>query len=296
MALFEGKTTAERNKTILALVLGAFALFVLVRGLFPSSSSTNTNRAQGNTNRRRATTAGSPQQQASQQPDADGVPEEVLATLRPVNCCPQPPNVPAAGRNIFAYYVPPPPAQKTDGAGSLPPATPTPTPPLLLASLNPSNVYARTGEFPLQVSGDKFTPQSRVYVDSQEVPTRFAGPQQLSANVPAAFTSSPGARQVTVRTPDGLLYSNSATLNVAQPPAPAFTYVGLLGRRRANDTALLKDQKNELLSVQRGDVVGGRFRVTSISQSAVEFTDQQLKIKHSLPYTEGRASGGTGSI
>jgi hypothetical protein len=49
---------------------------------------------------------------------------------------------------------------------------------------------------------------------------------------------------------------------VTQPPAPNFNYVGLIGKPRFNDTAVLQDKNSkELLNVTRGDVVGGRFRV-----------------------------------
>jgi hypothetical protein len=158
---------------------------------------------------------------------------------------------------------------------------------------------ARTGDFALQLSGDKFTPETRVYVDGQELPTTFASAQQLSTTVPAALITAPGARTIVVRTPDNTLYSNQTTLNVAAPPTPQYTFIGILGGSRYNDKAILKpqgnDPKNELITVQRGDTVGGRFKVTSISTRAVELTDAQLQIKHTLPYVEGRTTGGVPS-
>jgi hypothetical protein len=172
-----------------------------------------------------------------------------------------------------------------------PPPTPTPPPPILLAALAPPNVYAQTGAFALKVSGDKFTASVRVYVDNQEVPTRYDGAQQLTATVPASFISAPGNRQIAVRTPDGALYSNQASLNVMQPPVPTYTYIGFISRPRSNETAVLKDQKNDLLSVQKNDVVGGRFQVMGITARSVELQDKDLKIKHTLPYVAGGASG-----
>ncbi|HEV7843032.1 MAG TPA: hypothetical protein VGO69_05010, partial [Pyrinomonadaceae bacterium] len=63
-------------------------------------------------------------------------------------------------------------------------------------------------------------------------------------------------------------------------------FVGLLGKKGSNDTALLKDKSSrDLLNVQRGDLLGGRFRVTSISEREVALIDTNLKIKHSLPLT-----------
>jgi hypothetical protein len=161
--------------------------------------------------------------------------------------------------------------------------TPTPTPPVLLASLSPANVYAKTGDFTLEISGDKLTPQMRVVIDNNELPTRYVGPQQVSATVPAAVIVNPGTRQVMLRSIDGKLYSNSATLNVAAPPTPNYTYVGIIGTRHYVDTAILQDKgSKETLNVQRGDLLGGRFRVTSISEKELVLIDTNLKIKHSL--------------
>ena len=161
-----------------------------------------------------------------------------------------------------------------------------------------------------RITGDKFTPQARVYIDSQELPTTYTSAQQLSAQVPAALIAAPGTRQVIVRTPDGQLYSNPLTINVADPPKPQFTYIGLLGGPHYNDKAMIKTptpgsiitvqrgdqniQATEVATVQRGDVVGGRFRVTSISERSIDLVDTQLRIKHTLPYVEARNTGAPG--
>ena len=93
-------------------------------------------------------------------------------------------------------------------------------------------------------------------------------------------------RQVTVRNNDGKLYSNTITLNVTPPPVPNYNYVGIIGKRGSNDTAVLQDKSSkDLLSVQRGDVMGGRFRVNSISEREVVLVDTTLKIRHTIPFT-----------
>ncbi len=210
---------------------------------------------------------------------------EDLSAIRPINFQHTPSNVPEAKRNIFAYYEPPPPTEKLIDA---PTPTPTPTPPVLLASVSPSNVYARTGDFTLEVSGDKFSPELRIYVDGRELGTKYRGPQQLSATMPAAMISSPGARQIMVRSPDNRIYSNSVSLNVAPPPIPNYSYVGIIGTIHHVDTAILQDKgSKEVLNVQRGDVLGGRFRVTSISDKELVLVDTNLKIKHNLAMSEG---------
>jgi hypothetical protein len=118
--------------------------------------------------------------------------------------------------------------------------------------------------------------------------------QQLSATIPASVIAGPGQRSVLVRTPDGQFYSNPATLNVMQPPAPTYTFVGFLKRQRATaNTAVLKDSKGELHSVIQGDLVEGRFRVTNISERGVEVVDKDLSIKYTMPFVDAR--GGPGS-
>lgn len=198
------------------------------------------------------------------------------------------PNVGEPNRNIFAYYEPPP----QTAPGSTPaPATPTPTPPVLLAAVNPANVYAKTADFTLEASGDKFTPDLHIFIDNRELPTKYIGPQQLSTTVPAAFIANPGNRQVVVRNKDGRIYSLPVAMNVAAPPTPNFSYVGIVSTVPRVDVAYLQDRSSkDILNVQRGDVVGGRFRVTSISEKEIVFVDTTLKIKHSLTMTEGDKS------
>jgi hypothetical protein len=100
-----------------------------------------------------------------------------------------------------------------------------------------------------------------------------------------------GVRQVMVRSADGKLYSNTITLNVSQPAQPNFSYVGIIGKPRFNDTAVLQDKGNkEFVRVQRGDSVGGRFRVVSISEKEVVLIDATLKIPFRLPFTADQNS------
>ncbi len=181
-------------------------------------------------------------------------------------------------------------AASTPTVAVTPPPTPTPTPPIQLASLAPQSVFASTGNFTLQVSGDKFGPGATVFIDGQQVPTQYKSMQQLTATVPASLISSAGTRQVKVMTPDGKLYSNDTVLNVMKPPTPTYVYVGLLKRARSN-TAILKDQKGELYSVHEGDIVEGRFRIASISEHSVDVVDKDLNIKHTLHFTVSPAGG-----
>lgn len=206
------------------------------------------------------------------------------ADLGPVPPVGSVPNVPEAKRNIFAFIEKPVVAQ----AVAPPPSTPTPTPPVVLLSISPANVYAKTADFTLEAAGDKFTPEMRIFLDSRELPTKYKGPQQMSATVAALNIANAGARQIMVKTPDGRIYSNIVGLSVAPPPTPNYSYVGIYETQSRIGTALLQDKNNkDILSVQRGDLLSGRFRVTSISEKEIVFMDANLKIKHTLQMTEG---------
>jgi hypothetical protein len=292
MALFEGKTPAERNKMIAAIALPLVALFFIVY-MFSGPSKPSTTTANANVRPKPRATI----RQQQTQPDASApadAPEDLVSITTPIVCCAEPYLGADAGRNIFAFYVKPTPPAGPPVAVTTPEPTPTPPPPLTLASLAPQSVFARTGNFTLQASGDKFGPAARIYVDGQEMPTQYKSMQQLTATVPATLISSPGQHSVIVRTHDNALYSNPQTLNVMQPPAPTYTFVGFLKRQRANNTAVLKDQKGELYSVRQGDIVEGRFRVTDISERGVEVVDKDLNIKHTLPFVESRNGSLTG--
>jgi len=288
MQITDIQNPAERKKLILAGALGLVAVLLLWWTFFGFGSGSKqvaqrspVNNASPTDNR----VVGSKPQPSP----ITVVNDDLLERLRPINFDSSVPAAAAAKRNIFAYYEPPP---KPVVAPSVPTPTPTPTPPVLLASLSPATTYARTGDFTLELSGDKFTPQMRIVVDNADLPTRYISPQQLSATVPANLIANPGARQVMARSPDGKLYSNALSLGVNAPPIPNYTYVGIIGTRRYIDTAILQDKSSkETMNVQRGDLLGGRFRVTSISEKELVLVDTNLKIKHALPFSVSGEKG-----
>jgi hypothetical protein len=281
----------ERRKMIWAAVLGLVAVVFLWWALigFGSSKSATTPRAtatptpSGPGSRTAQTTSTQPQ------PSADVLD---IAKIAPIVYQPSSYVAPDVKRNIFAYYVPPPPAPIPTVQAPTP--TPTPPPPILLASMSPSNVYARSADFKLEVAGDKFTPATKIYLDGREMPTNYISPQQLSTNVSASMIAAPGSRNVIVRNADNSLYSNPAMLSIAAAPTPNYLYVGLISpQTRVEDTALVQDKGNKnILNVRRGDVLSGRFRVTSISDKELVMMDTTLKIKHTLAMTEGDKSFG----
>ena len=280
----------EKRKLIWAAILGLVAVVFLWWALIGFGGSRNSNtpvRASAT-----PTPASRTPPTGPSRPAQLAAPEVVdIARLSPISYQPSSYSAPEAKRNIFAYYVPPPPPVK---ASPEPTQAPTPPPPLLLASVSPANVYARSADFKLDVAGDKFTPATKIYFEGRELQTTYISPQQLSANVAAAMIGAPGTRNIVVRTPDSSLYSNPAMLSVAAPPTPNYLYVGIISpTRRVEDTALVQDKSNKtILNVHRGDVLSGRFRVTSISEKELVMMDTNLKIKHTLAMTEGEKGFG----
>jgi hypothetical protein len=286
MKFFDPNNPNEKKKMIAAGALGLVALIVLGYVFFGGSSkpATNTNGIARTSPTPRPLTTGS---QGLTEP-----PDDACSYCREVNPYGSIPSVSEANRNIFAYYIPPSPTPKLPPY--IPTPTPTPPPPLIASSLSPSNVYARTpADFALQVSGDKFTPAVHIFVDGRDLPTRFISAQQLFTTVPAVLITNPGVRQIEVRTPDRTLYSNTISLNVTPPPIPNYNYVGLIGKPRFNDTAVIQDKSSkDFLNVQRGDAVGSRFKVVSISEREIKLIDTTLKIVHTIPFSADQTSGG----
>lgn len=284
MALVDLSKPGEKKKVIWAAVLGLVAVIFLWWTFFGfGSSSSRTTRAANPS----ATPRPAGQSNAGGSGNRQASPEAVdLASIRPVEFQHSSYDAPEARRNIFSYYVPPQPPAPSPKVEVVP--TPSP-PPLLLASISPSNAYARAPEFKLEAAGDKFTPDTRIFIDGRELPTKYISPQQLSTTVPATFIANPGPRPVIVRTPDNRLYSNTMSLGVAAAPLPNYTYVGIIGKvMHVDDVALVQDKGNKsVISVQRGDLLSGRFRVTSISPKELVLIDANLKIQHKLAMTEG---------
>jgi hypothetical protein len=279
MQLFDPNNPNEKKKMIAAAVLGVAAIAVLGYVFFGGSSTKPT------TNNTIAKASPTPTKTTKDNPDTL---TDDLSVYQPVVYN----GVVAAGseadRNIFAYYEPTP---KPSPVVYIPPPSPTPTPPLTITSLAPSNVYARTADFGLQVMGDKFTPAFHVTIDGRDLPTRFTNAQQLFTTVSATLIANPGVRQVMVRSNDGKLYSNTLNLNVTPPPPPNYNYIGIIGKPRFNDTAVLQDKgSKELVNVQRGDLVGGRFRVSSISEKEIILVDTTLKIRWPIGFTVDSAT------
>jgi hypothetical protein len=282
---------------IAAVVLGIVALIALYlafgRSLFGSSTTAKT------------TVSPTPKPSAAPQSNGDNVmptasEQDFVYQTTPVDYVPGNAHAPDAGRNIFAFYEPPPPTPYSPTPYLAPtekPATPAPPPPFLVANTNPQSVYAGSQGSRLEVNGDKFTPQARVYLNQVEMPTIFINAQKLVTDLPANFIAQETQIQIIVQTPDGKLYSNPAMLAVQAPPRPTLQYIGMIGRKRYNnDTAyFMETGKDKPFGARLNDIVGGRFRLIDISSAEVVLQDVDLGFKHPIQLTRtAPTTGATG--
>lgn len=292
MALFEGKSPAEKKKIVAAMVLGVVSLFALYmafgRSFFGGSTTTATVKGSPTPTPRTTTASGSNNQ--FRLPTNE---ENDLNMIVPVVYSPASSDAPGPGRNIFAFYEPPEPTPFVPPPPTPPPPAPTPTPPppppFTIANVSPGSVYAGAkGAVKLEIGGYGFTPDARVYFNQRELPTKFNNEQSLSATLPDTMIAAEGRPQIIVQTPDGRLYSDPSSMTVMAPPKPtSLQYIGMIGRKRYNnDTAyFVESGKQTPFGARLNDVVGGRFRVVDISAQEVIVQDTSLGFKHRIAMT-----------
>ena len=290
MKLFEGKSPEERNKIIAASVLGVLAVLVLGYSIIgnPFAAKKKITVSVSPT----PTPKNSSNQNAETAAMLNDAAINSIYTTTPVVYYPGKFYAPDAGRNVFAFYEPPPPTPwippPTPTPKIEPPITPipTPTPDYLVSFSTPQSVYAGSKTFRLEINGDKFATDSLIFLNGNQLPTTFVSPQKLVADVPSNFIGSAGQIFIIVRSGDGKRYSNQVSLNVQAPPTPQFRYIGMIGRQKFNnDTAYFDDPGKATappFGARLNDVVGGRFRLASISANETVFEDVNLGFKHRL--------------
>lgn len=278
---FEGKSPNERNKMIVAMVLGALALGSLFFAFGGPRMFSST----------KVTVTASPTPKSSSSvplnPNDLKMPSQADQMLEysatPISCCRAIPGG-EAGRNIFAFFEPPIPTPYVPTPAPIVTPSPSPTPEIYIAAVNPSSVYAGSKGFRLDIAGDRMLPEAKIYFSQTELPTTFVNPQRMTAEIPASFITSEGPRQIIIQTPDGKKWSNMFTLTVQAPPRPQFQYIGMIARTRANnDTAYFMEPGRQTpISARLNDIVGGRFRLISISNEQTIFEDVNLGFRHPI--------------
>ncbi len=293
MGVFEGKSPAERNKIIAAIVLGVLAVASLAYTFGGSIFSGSTKVSVDVDASPTASVSPDGSQGNTTQINAP-VEEEIYSayTVTPVFFGGVPDLGGIGGRNIFAFYEPGRPTPTPSIIPGTPietrtPFEPTPAPtryPMQVSFVNPQSKYAGEGGFQIEVVGDKFKPESKIVFNGTPLQTNFISEQKLTANVPANFISSAGFGTVLVDTFDGKNFSNQMSFNIQAPPKPTVEYIGMIARRHYNnDTAYFeKKGDKEPVGKRLNDVVEGRFKLISISEREVEFEDTRLGFRHKL--------------
>lgn len=294
MAFLEGKSPSEKKKIIAAGILGVVSLLALYmafgRNMFGGSSSTATTKSSPTPAVKVAVNVQSPNNQFRAPAPEDNVSNLVIPVVfNPGNIH----GAPDAGRNIFAFYEPPEPTPFVPPPPTPPPPPPTPTPPpplpFTIARVTPSGVYAGSkGGFRLDVYGEGFVPEAKIYFNQTEMPTQYLSSQSLATNIPENLVAREGGRQIIIQTPDGRMYSAPFNMTVMPPPRPSsLQYIGMIGRQRYNnDTAyFMETGRTTPFGARLNDVVAQRFKLVDIAPTEVVVQDVQLGFRHRISMT-----------
>lgn len=186
-------------------------------------------------------------------------------------------------RNLFIYTPPP-----------IPKPTPAPPPPpITINSVNPNSVYARTQAFDIVVKGNKFTPETKIYLNNTPTfgQTTFVSETELRANIQPQYFSTPGQLRVEVKKPseETKLYSTVASLNVQAPPEPQFKLVGQMVENKGKQgkailVVLMESDTSTKPPViaQKNEQVFSSWKIVNIGPGFIEVEDMTAAkgVKH----------------
>lgn len=307
MKLFEGKSPAERNKIIIALVIGTLAVLAIANLIFQPFSGSKTNVTVKLSPTPTPTTSNKGDTVVTNLPPQQQIDNEYasIPVVYPLVSV----DAPAPGRNIFAFFEPPKPTpysptptpSPTPMKIETPPPTPQQTSPI--SYIQPQSVYAGSNGFRLEINGSGFSPETRIYFNGQELPTNFVNEQKVTAEIPSNYISSEGQRQIFVRTPDGKLFSYPVFLNVQAAPRPQFQYVGIVAPKLGNNlTAYIQEGNNTPPIPKRlGDKIGncgsasvGCFSVVSIARERMIVQDLGLGFRYTIEIVKEPGQSSTG--
>ena len=279
-------TKAEQRKRFALVALGGLFVFVLVYQFLlsgpsrPERKATNANVPAASTQNSNSSQAGSGQPARPKAPEqAEEAVAILMQDLTPLDLsftqASASAEVDKERGSIFGYWIKPPD----------PPPIPPPPPPIQLTGVNPAGAVAGTPrKVTLTIFGNKMPEDAQVYFEGNPKASRRAGENQLAIDLEPgeyAYARNIGI-EVKGKSDPAKMNSNIITFNVQAAPEPQFRYIGRLGDQGIFDLPATKEVKR----LTRGELIGGQWRIDSITDQAVELTHTQYEIKRRVPMTD----------
>lgn len=194
------------------------------------------------------------------------------------------------GRNIFVYPTPTPPPPPPPPRPGPPPPPPPPPPPIQLVSLSPEGVLARTKAFELTARGEKIPEDGSLIIDGKRYQGTVKGSGEITVTVPAEAIASAGSLRVQIRSiQNPALFSNIKTLNVAEPPAPLYRFIGLIVTRTKKVAVLKSIDEESIINVEVNKRFGKKgqekWKMVNITPQMVTVEDTEIEVTHTINYT-----------
>lgn len=198
------------------------------------------------------------------------------------------------GRNLFDYPPPPPP----------PPPTPAPPPTIVLNSVSPTSVYARTKPFEVVVRGSNFSLNMRLYLNGNPnfAQTVLVSDSEIKALVPQSAFERPGRLRFELKVPGQELsfFSRPLEITVLEPEDPnrLFKIIGHFTDPKGNPATVLAknggNQNNPETTIAKvDDTIFNKWKVVSINKGTMELEDvvQAKGVRWPVKMKEESATG-----
>ncbi|MBK7992922.1 MAG: hypothetical protein IPK14_05740 [Blastocatellia bacterium] len=198
------------------------------------------------------------------------------------------------GRNLFDYPPPPPP----------PPIPPPPPPTIVLNSVSPTSVYAKTKPFEVVVRGSNFSLNMRLYLNGNPnfAQTILVSDSEIKALVPANYFDRAGRLRFELKVPgqEVSFFSKPLEISVLEPEDPnrLFKIIGHFTDPKGNPATVLAENggnpNNPKTTIAKvDDTIFNKWKVISINKGTMELEDvkQALGVRWPVKMKEESASG-----
>lgn len=198
------------------------------------------------------------------------------------------------GRNLFDYPPPPPPE----------PVKPPPPPTIVLNSVSPTSVYARTKPFEVVVRGSNFSLDMRLYLNGNPnfAQTILVSNSEIKALVPQSAFERPGRLRFELKVPGQELsfFSKPLEITVLEPEDPnrLFKIIGHFTDPKGNPATVLAknggNQNNPETTIAKvDDTIFSKWKVIAINKGTMELEDvvQAKGVRWPVKMKEETATG-----